>query len=382
MLLIKNGFVHDAIHEKPYAANILVENGKIKAISADLSADAETVDASGLSVYPGFVDAHSHIGLNGYGIGYECLENNEKNDSVCPQLRGIDGFNPFDAALPEARDAGVTTVCVGPGSANVVGGTFAVMKTAGKSADDMCVIPAAAMKCAFGENPKKIHRESDISSRMTVAAKLRELLFKSFEYDSKLRAAGDDPAKAPAFDMKLHAMLPVVRGEIPLKAHAHQTNDILTAIRIAKEFGVKMTLEHVTEGHLVADIIAEAGYPVAVGPSASYPSKYELRGKTWETPAVLHRAGCRVSITCDAPVTRQNFLPLWAGLAIRAGLDPFAALQAITINPARHIGADARVGSLEVGKDADIVLTDGSPFEINTRVCRVWIDGKEVFAAR
>lgn len=379
MLLIKNGLIHDAVHETPYVADIAVENGKIAQIGKDLPAEgAAVVDAAGLSVYPGFIDAHCHAGVKGYGIGYENNEDNEKHDSVSPQLRGIDGFNPFDETLPAARAAGVTTICVGPGSCNVLGGTFAVVKTVGTCADDMCINPCAAMKCAFGENPKKAYMSSGISTRMSVAAKLREALFKAFEYDRKIRAAEGDPAKMPAFDMKSNALLPVVRGEIPLKAHAHTAHDICTAIRIAKEFGVRLTLEHVTEGALIVKELAREDYPLAVGPTVSVPGKYETRRKSWDTPAILQRAGCRVSITADAPVTPLELLPLYAGLAIKAGMDPFAALQAITINPARHIGAEARVGSLEVGKDADIVLADGSPFEIATAVKRVFIDGVEV----
>ena len=397
MLVVKNGLVHDAVNREPYVADLVIEEGKIAKIvrsgggSSDTGSDAspaqvgeilessgaaEVIDAAGLRVYPGFVEAHGHTGLDGSGIGYEGQDYNEMNDIASPQLRGIDGFKPFDPAVAEARKGGVTTMCVGPGSANVLGGTFTVVKTVGKRIDDMYLIKENAMKCAFGENPKRCYRDKCDSSRMSTAAKLREMLFKAKEYDEKIKAAGDDKSKMPPFDMKLQALLPVIRGEMPLKAHAHQADDIFTAIRIAREFGVKLTLEHVTEGHLIADELAKEGYPLAVGPTLGHPSKFELRNKSWTTPGILAKAGCRVSIITDAPVIPQQYLPLCAGLAVKAGMDPFDALQAITINPARHIGAADRVGSLEEGKDADLVITDGDPFEVGTTVKFVLIDGK------
>ncbi len=388
MLWIKNGMVHDAIHEEPYLADILVKDGKIAAIGEHLKTETETgtgagdnirtVDAEGLHVYPGFVEAHGHIGLDGYGIGYEGMDYNEMNDIISPQMRGIDGVKPMDAAFSHAAAAGVTCVCVGPGSANVLGGTFTVIKTVGKRVDDMVVRDGVAMKCAFGENPKRVYREKKDSSRMTTAALLRETLFKAKEYMEKKEAAGDDVTKLPAFDMKMEALLPVMKGQIPLKAHAHATEDIFTALRIAKEFGLKITLEHVTEGHLIVEELAKENVPLAVGPTLTSASKFELRNKSWTTPGLLAKAGCQVSIITDSPVIPQEYLPLCAGLAVQAGMDSFAALQAITIHPAKHAGVADRVGSLEVGKDADLVITDGCPFEITSRVKYVFIDGKEV----
>ncbi len=380
MLHVKNGMIHDGIHQEAFCADILVEEGKIKAIGKNLEVPegAETVDAEGLSVYPGFVEAHGHICLDGYGIGYEGMDYNEMNDILSPQMRGIDGVKPLDPALPKAAAAGVTCVCVGPGSANVLGGTFTTIKTVGRRVDDMVVRDGVAMKCAFGENPKRVYRDKRDSSRMTTAALLREILFKAREYMEKKEAAGDDLSKRPSFDIKLEALLPVLRREIPLKAHAHAAEDIFTALRIAKEFGVKITLEHVTEGHLIVEELAEENVPLAVGPTLTSASKFELRNKSWTTPGVLAAAGCQVSIITDSPVIPQEYLPLCAGLAVQAGMDPFAALQAITINPARHAGIEDRVGSLEVGKDADIVITDGCPFEVSTKVKYVFIDGKEV----
>ena len=380
MLCVKNGNVHDAIHEEAYRADILVEDGRIKAIGEHLETEegVQIVEAEGLHVYPGFVEAHGHIGLDGYGIGYEGMDYNELNDIVSPQLRGIDGVKPMDAAFPKAAAAGVTCVCVGPGSANVLGGTFVTIKTVGRRVEDMVVRDNVAMKCAFGENPKRVYREKKDSSRMSTAALLRETLFKTREYLEKKEAAGDDPTKKPAFDMKLEALIPVIKGEMPLKAHAHAAEDIFTALRIAREFGVKITLEHVTEGHLIVEELAKENVPLAVGPTLTSASKYELRNKSWTTPGVLAAAGCQVSIITDSPVIPQEYLPLCAGLAVQAGMDPFAALQAMTINPARHAGIADRVGSIEVGKDADLVITDGCPFEVSTKVRHVFIEGKEV----
>ncbi|NLD34600.1 MAG: amidohydrolase family protein [Clostridiales bacterium] len=379
MLLIKNATILDAVHPEPYEADILVDNGKIKKIAKGIKAKAaDVLDATGLYAFPGFIDVHSHLGMDGWGIGYEGADYNELNDQITPHLRAIDGFKPMQPTLLEAARAGVTCVCTGPGSANVIGGTFIAVKTVGHRADDMLVKADVAMKCAFGENPKRVYRDKGISSRMTNAAKLRETLFKAREYMQKKEAAGDDAGKLPAFDMKLEAMLPVLRREIPLKAHAHATEDLFTAIRVAKEFNVRLTLEHVTEGHLIADDLAREGLPLAVGPTLTHASKFELRNKSWLTPAALSRAGCQVSIITDAPVIPQEHLALCAGLAVKAGMDKFEALKAITINPARHMGLENRLGSLEVGKDADIVLTDGCPFEVSTTVRQVYINGQAV----
>ena len=378
-MIIKNGTLHDAIHEAPYRADILVKDGKIAAIGANLPAEnEEVIDAEGLQVYPGFVDAHSHLGLDADGVGYEGWDYNEMNDPVSPQMRGIDGFKPMQPCMKTAALGGVTTVCTGPGSANVLGGTFCAVKTVGKRVENMLVREACAMKCAFGENPKRCYREKGLSTRMTTAAKLRETLFKAREYMEKMEAAGDDAGKKPAFDMKLEAMIPVLKREIPLKAHAHAAEDIFTALRIAKEFGVRITLEHVTEGHLIVDELAKENVPCAVGPSLTNASKFELRNKTFDTPGILSRAGIQVSIITDAPVIPQEYLPLCAGLAIKHGMDPFAALQAITINPARHAGIADRVGSLEAGKDADIVLLRGSPFDTDPDIQAVYINGEKV----
>ena len=379
MVLIKNGMIHDAIHAEPYKADILVDGDKISAIGANLCCEgAEVYDAEGLSVYPGFVEAHGHIGMDGYAIGYEGQDYNEMNDPCTPQLRAIDGIKPGDQALLEAAAAGVTCLGIGPGSSNVLGGTFTAFKPVGKRIDKMVVKKEVAMKCAFGENPKRCYRDKGITSRMTTASKLREMLFKAREYKAKIDAANGDITKMPAFDIKLNALIPVLEKKIPLKAHAHQADDMLTALRIAREFDVDITLEHCTEGHLIADELADEHVMLAVGPTLGHATKFELRNKSWTTPDVLNKAGCHVSIITDSPVIPQKYLPMCAGLAVKAGMDPFEALKAITINPAEHLGIADRVGSLEAGKDADIVITDGDPFEIATEVKRVYINGAAI----
>ena len=380
MLCVKNGKVHDAVTREAVVRDILIENGKIVAMGATLEipADAEVIDATGLEVFPGFVEAHGHIGLDGYGIGYEGADYNEYNDIATPHLRGMDGVKPLEPTFKTAAKAGVTSVCVGPGSANVIGGTFTTLKTVGNSVEEMMIRDGVAMKCAFGENPKRCYKDKKDSSRMTTAAILREYLFKAREYLAKKEAAGEDIFKKPAFDMKMEALIPVLKKEIPIKCHAHAAADILTAARIAKEFDVKLTLEHVTEGHLIVDELVALNVPLAIGPTMTNPGKFENRNRNWETPGILAKAGCQVSIITDSPVISQEHLPLCAGMAVKAGMDSFQALQAITINPAKHAGIADRVGSLEVGKDADIVIADGCPFEVSTNIVEVLINGKKV----
>lgn len=373
-MLIRNAAIHTAVQPQVIQGDILIQNGKITAIGVGLDAQGEEVfDATGLDAYPGFVEAHCHIGLDGYGIGYEGADYNEHSDPVVPQLRAIDGIEPTDPTFLHAARAGVTTVCTGPGSANVLGGTFVAIKTIGDRVDDMIVRDNVAMKCAFGENPKRCYREKGISTRMSTASKLREALLKAKSYKEK-----KDAGKDPAFDMKSEALIPVLEGKMPLKAHAHQANDLFTAIRIAKEFGLKLTLEHCTEGHKVADKLVAEGYPMAVGPSLTHATKFELRNKTFATPGVLAKAGGHVSIITDSPVIPQQYLPLCAGLAVKSGMDPYDALRAITIHSAEHIGVADRVGSLEVGKDGDVVLVSGDPMDVSGEVVMVLIEGRRV----
>jgi len=361
---------------------ILIENGKIVDVGSDITIppNAQVIDASGKLAFPGFIDAHSHLGLNESCIGFEGSDVNESTDPVTPNMRAIDGFNPLDVTVKEARESGVTSCAVGPGSANVVGGTFMAVKTFGTRVDNMVIKDPVAMKVAFGENPKRVYsnKGKTPSTRMGTAAILREILAKTMRYNEQLEAAAEDPSKKPGYDAKLEAMLPVIKGEIPLKAHAHRSDDIFTAIRIAKEFNIRITLDHCTDGALIAEEIAKEGFPAIVGPSFGHRSKFELTNKSFVTPGVLAKAGVKVAITTDSPVTPLHSLPLMAGMAVSAGMEHDDALRAITLNPAEIIGIDSRVGSITPGKDADIVIFQGHPFEISSKPWMILIDGINV----
>lgn len=382
MLVIKNGLIHDLVNKEAYMGEILCDGTTIKEIGehVDAPSDAVVIDAKGHNVYPGFIDAHSHLGLDGYGIGFEGQDYNEMNDVVTPQLRAIDSFNPMDPTVHQAAKGGVTCVATGQGSSNAIGGTWIAVKTTGKCVDDMIVKDPIAMKCALGENPKRVYKDKGNYARMSTAAHLREMVLKTIDYKARKDAANGDYSKMPMYDMKCEAMIPVINREIPLKIHAHQANDIITAIRLAKEFNLKLTLEHTTEGHLIVDVLERVKdeVPMAVGPTFTHASKFELQNKSWTTPGILSKAGCHVSIITDSPVTPQQYLPLCAGLAVKAGMDEYEALKAITINPAKHIGIEDRVGSLEVGKDADIVIFDGNPMSVEGTCETVIINGEVV----
>ena len=381
MILIKNGYIKPMVGEDIENGCVLIgDDGKIAAVGADLRAPegCTVIDAGGKLVTPGCVDAHCHIGLDNEGMGWEGHDYNEIIDPVTPQLRAIDSINPQDEAFGLALQGGVTSACTGPGSANVVGGTFVAIKLSGKRVDNMIIKNPLAMKCAFGENPKRCYGQGlkkSPTTRMATAALLRELLFKARNY-----MQDKDAGKNPAFDMKLEAMLPVMRGEIPLKAHAHRADDILTSIRIAKEFGVKLTLDHCTDGAIIADELAQEGYSAFVGPSLGGKSKIELQNKSFTTPAILHEAGVPISIITDAPVIPLQYLPMCAGLAVNAGLNEETAWRAITINPAVQTGIGDRVGSLEPGKDADVVIWTANPLTtLGAESCVTIVDGKVVY---
>ena len=364
MLFIKNGYLKPMSGPDIPNGCILADQGKILAVGENLTTPegAQIIDAKGRLVTPGCVDAHCHIGLDNEAMGWEGMDYNEIVEPLTPQLRAIDSINPMDEAFPNALRGGVTTACTGPGSANVVGGTFTAIKLSGKRVDKMIVKDPLAMKCAFGENPKRCYGQNSKKSPMTrmgTAALLRELLFKTKRYLEDKEAG-----KNPAFDMKLESMIPVIKGELPLKAHAHRADDILTSIRIAKEFGVKLTLDHCTDGALIADELAEENYPAFVGPTFGNKSKIELANKSFETPKILSEAGVTVSIITDAPVIPLQYLPMCAALAVKSGLDPETAWHAITINPANSTGIGDRVGSLEAGKDADIVIWTDDPMTV------------------
>lgn len=383
MLFIKNAKIYTMSGEIIENGCILIENGKIKEVAAELVTPlhAEVIDAAGKNVFPGFIDAHCHIGMWEEGIGFEGADGNEMTDPITPHLRAIDAINPRDEAFVNALKGGVTAAATGPGSANVIGGVFSVIKLHGNRIDDMIVKETLAMKCAFGENPKRVYAEKKITptTRMGTAAKLRETLAKAVEYRDKVRAAGEDASKLPPYDMKMEAMLPVVNKEIPLKAHAHRADDIFTSIRIAKEFDVLLTLEHCTEGHLIADQLAAEGYPAIIGPSFGNKSKFELNQKTFDTPGVMHKAGVKIAIMTDSPVIPLEYLPMCAALAYKAGLDEMEALKCISINAAEILGVEDRIGSIEPGKDADIVIWDGHPFDLQAKVAYTLVGGEVVY---
>jgi len=367
MIVIKNGTIYTMAGAVMEESSILVKDGKIQDIgkSLDIPKEATVIDAKGKLVFPGFIDAHCHLGTFNAGVGAMGEDVNEKTEPLTPHLRGIDGINPMDETFDTAIKSGITTVATGPGSANVVGGTFVAMKTWGHRVDDMILKDAIAMKCAFGENPKRFYgnQGKQPSTRMGTAGLLRELLFQTLEYVEKKEKA-EQKGDKPPFNMKLEAMIPVVKKEIPLKAHAHQADDIFTAIRIAKEFKLDLTLDHCTEGHLIAEDLAKEGFPAIVGPTYTWKSKVEVRNKTFETPNALYRAGMKVAIMTDAPVVPIEGLIFSAAMAHKAGLPEAEALKCISINPAEILGIQERVGSLEIGKDGDIVIWDGHPFDM------------------
>lgn len=379
MLAIVNATIYPVDKEVIKKGTILVDRGKIVEVGSNVSVpeDAQVIDAGGRMVFPGFIDAHSHLGLDESCIGFEGSDVNEATDPVTPNMRAIDGFNPLDITVKEARENGVTACAAGPGSANVVGGTFMAIKTFGTRVDDMIIKEPVAMKVAFGENPKRVYsgKGKTPSTRMGTAAVLREILAKTVRYNKQIEAAGDDPTKLPQYDAKLEAMLPVIRREIPIKAHAHRADDIFTAIRIAKEFNIKITLDHCTDGALIADTLAKEGVPAIVGPSFGHRTKFELTNKSFVTAGILAKAGVKVAITTDSPVTPLHSLPLMAGMAVAAGMDECEALRAITLNAAEIIGIQDRVGSITPGKDADIAIFEGHPFEISSKPWMVLVNG-------
>lgn len=385
MIFIKNGTIN-TITKGIIKSNILIDNKKIIEIGDEIIAptDATIIDASGCLVLPGFIDAHTHLGLWEDGMGTEGADGNEETDPITPHLNPIDGINPMDRNFTEAVQGGITSVCTTPGSANVMGGQCIAIKTFGKRIDKMIIKNPVAAKIAFGENPKSVYGSDDKTpqTRMAIAALIRENLKKAEEYLEQLdrcKLEEDDDAK-PEYDIKYESLIPVLKGEIPLKAHAHRADDMFTAIRIAKEFNLKLTLDHCTEGHLVVEELIEEGYPLIVGPSLSERSKIELRNLTFETAGILSNAGSDICLMTDHPVIPIQYLPLCAAIAIKHGMKEEKALEAITINPARVLGIEDRVGSIEVGKDADIVIWDNSPFEINSNVLYTIIDGKIVYS--
>ena len=341
-----------------------------------MNSQEKILDVDGAWVLPGFIESHSHIGITEekWGtIGDDC---NEATMPVTPALRAIDAVNPMDPAFHDAIEAGITSVMTGPGSANVVGGQFVFMKTQGRCMDDMIVKYPAAMKVAFGENPKTIYGDQNMypSTRMGTAALLRKTLFQAKQYlDEK------ESGRLEKENFEMEPWIPVLKREIPIKAHAHRADDILTAIRIAREFAVDITIDHGTESHLIVDEVKASGVPVLVGPDLTARSKIEVQNMNFKTNKVLDEKGVLFSIVTDHPVSLIQYLPICAGLSVRYGLSIEAALRAITINAARICRVDHRVGSLKKGKDADIAIFSGNPLEVFTKTMYTIIDGEIVY---
>ena len=373
MLLIKNAVIHTAVNPEAVYGDILIKDGKIAQIGQNLVADgAEIYDSAGMDIYPGFIDAHTHIGMFGYSAPVS-QDDVDLYDRCTPQQRGIDAINPEEPSFRAALEAGVTCVCVGPGSVSCIGGTHVALKTHGHRVDNMVVKDHVAMKIAFGENPKKASQDR-ISTRMAVASTIRDALGRAKEYLAQKEAG------TAKYDPKLEALIPVIKKEIPLKAHAHRKDDIFTAIRLAKECDVLLTLEHASDCKGIADDLAKEGYPIAAGPFIGQPKKSENQNLDPANVVDLVEAGCNVSVMTDSPIVAEKYLPLCAGLLMREGLDEFRALQTITINPAKHLGIDHRVGSIEVGKDADLVFAKGCPMQMTVKPEAVFVNGQMVYS--
>ncbi|MEG1547906.1 MAG: amidohydrolase [Clostridia bacterium] len=384
MLILKHGTVMP-MNAHSFVGDVAIENGKIIELGTNICCTgAQVHDVSGCFVLPGFVDAHCHVGMWEDGMRNEGDDGNECTNPITPELRAIDSINPFDRCFTEAAAAGVTSCLTGPGSANVIGGQFVAMKTSGVSMEDMTIRQPIAMKAALGENPKTVYaaEKATPQTRMATAALLRKALVGAREYADKLDRAKDDPSKEVEIDFSKEALLPVIRRELPLKIHAHRADDILTAIRIANEFNIRFTLEHCTEGYLIIEHIkaalAHGCEGIIIGPLLSERSKIELKNLSFEAPRILYEAGIEFAMMTDHPVIPLQYLPVSAALAVREGLPEDVALRSITINAARIAGIADRVGSLEVGKDADVAVFSANPLDFRARCKLTLINGNVV----
>ena len=372
-MLFKNATIY-TMEQEPFVGDFKIDKGVFTEVGTNLTANKgeDVQDLNGLYVFPGLVESHCHLGMEETAIRFEGDDVNEITDPITPNMRGIDGCNPMDETIESALKGGVTTVAAGPGSANVLGGTFFAYKTKGNCIDEMTIENPIAMKAAFGENPKRCYQGKKIDTRMQISALLRETLAKTKEYMMKKEAGKDVD-----YDQKLEAMIPVVKRELPLKCHAHRADDILTAIRIAKEENIKITLDHVTDARCILPQIKESGFPCICGPALTHKSKFELANMSFKTPNELYKAGILFSIITDSPVIPQQYLSLSAALAAKAGLPEYEAIKAITINPAKILGLDNRVGSIKVGKDADFVICTKNILDTQNEITAVYVDGKK-----
>lgn len=382
MLLLKNGNVM-TMAGPAFVGDVAIENGKIVAVGQSLSySDAEVRDVTGMTVMPGIVDPHCHIGMWEDAMGFEGADGNECTNPITPELRAIDAINPYDRCFEEAAAGGVTTCVTGPGSANVIGGQFVAIKTYGDSVEDMVLRFPVAVKAAFGENPKRVYngKNQTPSTRMATAALMRKALIEAQEYNEKLERGKANPEKMPERNLGKEILARVIRRELPMKIHAHRADDILTAIRICREFKLRYTLDHCTEGYLITDKLKEALSEdcegIIVGPLLTDRSKIELKNLSFKAPKVLEQAGIEYAMMTDHPVTPEQYLPICTAVAVREGASEEGALKAITINAAKITGIADRVGSIEVGKDADIAVFSGHPFDFRSRCVLTLVNGK------
>lgn len=382
MLVLKNGNVM-TMAGPAYVGDVAIDNGKIVAVGQSLSySDAEVRDVTGMTVMPGIVDPHCHIGMWEDAMGFEGADGNECTNPITPELRAIDAINPYDRCFEEAAAGGVTTCVTGPGSANVIGGQFVAIKTYGDSVEDMVLRFPVAVKAAFGENPKRVYdgKNQTPSTRMATAALMRKALVEAQEYNEKLEKGKADPEKMPERNLGKEILARVIRRELPMKIHAHRADDILTAIRICREFKLRYTLDHCTEGYLITDKLKEAlgedCEGIIVGPLLTERSKIELKNLSFKAPKVLEQAGIEYAMMTDHPVTPEQYLPICTAIAVREGASEEGALKAITINAAKITGIADRVGSIEVGKDADIAVFSGHPFDFRSRCVLTLVNGK------
>lgn len=380
MTAIINGKVVTVTGETYEKGTVLVENGKIQAVGADLAVPegVEIIDAAGCWVMPGLIDCHTHISnFNEPNSIPGQYDGNESTSPVTAQVRASDAVYPDDYAIVPVREAGFTTVCILPGSANVIGGIGISVKLRGHTAREMIIPGSEQMKFAFGENPKRVYGGKKVipSTRMGVGAVLREALYNAKNYSDALLAAESDPSKAPKPDFKLEALVPVVRGEMRCRMHAHRSDDILTAISIAEEYGLDYVIEHCTEGYRIADVLNEKHARVVIGPHLTAPTKVEIHGRIMENSGILsNQEYITVCLTADTG-SQTSVLPMTIGMLMRRGLSEENAIKGVTINPAKILNLDHRIGSLEPGKDADIAIFDGHPFDSMTLCRMVMIDG-------
>lgn len=383
MIAVAGGMVLTMAGKSCKVGTVLIEDGKISGVVEGYREPGgwQIIDARGMVVMPGLVDAHCHVGICEEIYRMEGDDGNEATDPVTPQLRAIDAINPEDLGFKDALSGGVTTLVSGPGSANIIGGEMVAMKTWGRCLDEMVLKFPVGLKAALGENPKGNYggQKKSPMTRMASAAILREALVKARDYMRKLDGAVPGVKDSPDRDLKMESLSRVLSGEIPLRVHAHRADDIMTALRIAREFDIKLVVEHCTEGHKVAGELARSGVKAVIGPIIGNRAKVELKGISLETARTLADAGVEFAVMTDHPVVPIQYLGISAGLTVRGGLDEEKALRAVTVEAAKVLGLNDRIGSLEPGKDADVVIMDGHPFDVRSRVVKVLVSGQIVY---